>query len=347
MIKYISELIKKKPSLKKKYKKIIQNHPNIFSTYKTWGLASKDWKTTVPKLIDKVYDQLINHEYNVTYKRLQQLRNNGDILASILENDIKEYNEKKFGKATKKKKPTKKKTTKRKATRKKTRSKRNSMFYVSKGDKVKLMQQWVTKKMGRGEWDDLPLITLSPGLKGEVTYVGIQGEFHVLWDNGIETIEMADVSIMEVIKKVRSTKKNPKKFRYKVNRPQGQGRHIMNPPLSPKTKETIFGWGKRKPILQSERRTVAKKYGRGCFLDKRGLRFPVCGKTGHIDCDGLKSAYARARQFGHKAWADRALRLAKRHECDWVQRHRNPIRKSTTDRGIGRVGRRRMRPTRR
>jgi hypothetical protein len=36
------------------------------------------------------------------------------------------------------------------------------------------------------------------------------------------------------------------------------------------------------------------------------------------DCRGLRTAYARAKQYGKRAVATKALKVAKKVKCEWV-----------------------------
>lgn len=84
------------------------------------------------------------------------------------------------------------------------------------------------------------------------------------------------------------------------------------------------------PKTQSARRRQAATWGASrCFLvvkrvkNKRGggsrleLHYPICGPGGRISCDGLRYAYARAKQQGNRRVASLALQEACR-QCNWV-----------------------------
>ena len=56
------------------------------------------------------------------------------------------------------------------------------------------------------------------------------------------------------------------------------------------------GWSKQAPSFK-QRKTMAKKCGRKCFLGQ-GTSFPICRKnTCKIDKKGVYAAYVRSRQY--------------------------------------------------
>lgn len=85
------------------------------------------------------------------------------------------------------------------------------------------------------------------------------------------------------------------------------------------------GWPKRVPNRLFLRRPLKAKCGSKCFVGK-GTSFPVCQKLTYskgkcvLDCEGLRAAFARARQTGRKAVARRAVRKACRASCTWTHR---------------------------
>ncbi len=82
------------------------------------------------------------------------------------------------------------------------------------------------------------------------------------------------------------------------------------------------------PTHQVARRALKKKCGSVCFIDPAGNRgagsFPVCRKLSStrgkcvIDCEGLRAAFARARQYKHGVYARRAIKLACKSGCKWT-----------------------------
>lgn len=86
------------------------------------------------------------------------------------------------------------------------------------------------------------------------------------------------------------------------------------------------GWRKAAPKLRSQRHRLKKSCGARCFLDSKNLKFPICRKCSASrcackpDCKGLAAAYGRARQYGYKKFAKKALSIAKRQGCRWAGR---------------------------
>lgn len=91
---------------------------------------------------------------------------------------------------------------------------RDIFIDYKKGDKVKLIKDWYTKRMGEEEFEDLPMVTVPKGMKGVVTLKDMHGEFHVLWDNGVETIEMQDTETMYAIRRYGKGKRLNPRSRY-------------------------------------------------------------------------------------------------------------------------------------
>lgn len=83
---------------------------------------------------------------------------------------------------------------------------------------------------------------------------------------------------------------------------------------------TTKGWRKLAPKIPSERRALLARCGTKAFLDPRKLKFPIMAKKGPCvaDCEGLRAAYARAKQYRHPTAAAKAKRLGKRAKCHWV-----------------------------
>jgi gas vesicle protein len=97
-------------------------------------------------------------------------------------------------------------------------------------------------------------------------------------------------------------------------------------------------WEEDKPKTPSEREELYQKYGAKCFLDPETRGFPICVKVGRpdegkISCDGLRSAFVRARalitaskKVGREDLArkydeisKKALELARKLGCRWVR----------------------------
>jgi hypothetical protein len=84
-------------------------------------------------------------------------------------------------------------------------------------------------------------------------------------------------------------------------------------------KNPMKGWDKKKPKRITERR----KMPIGCFLDPKGLKYPVCPKgtrgKAKPTCQGVLAAFSRARQQHNQAVAKRAILLADGLGCPWVR----------------------------
>lgn len=78
-------------------------------------------------------------------------------------------------------------------------------------------------------------------------------------------------------------------------------------------------WGRKAPKTVHERRALLARCGARAFLDPKGMKFPVMPKRGActVDCAGLRAAYARAKQYGHRKAAAQAKKLAGRAACAW------------------------------
>jgi len=86
--------------------------------------------------------------------------------------------------------------------------KKAGMFYVEEGDEVELSKDWRSKEwIEEVGWLESPVVELDAGLKGKVVYTNLEGEFHVDWENGIRTVEIADVETEDAIKKIGSVKR--------------------------------------------------------------------------------------------------------------------------------------------
>jgi hypothetical protein len=83
------------------------------------------------------------------------------------------------------------------------------------------------------------------------------------------------------------------------------------------------GWRELSPRRGIQRRVLYDRCGNVCFLDSKGLGFPVCslkspGKKCKPDCRGILAAYVRGRQYKHGTIAAHALKLAKQMNCKWA-----------------------------
>lgn len=103
--------------------------------------------------------------------------------------------------------------------------------------------------------------------------------------------------------------------------------------MAKKVAKARTGWSKRSPRTREARRAVKAKCGTSCFLKPSGDggagSFPICrnlkssrGKC-VVDCQGVKAAYTRARQFGHNAVAKKALKAACKAGCGWAKRQQH------------------------
>lgn len=84
----------------------------------------------------------------------------------------------------------------------------------------------------------------------------------------------------------------------------------------------VKGWRKRSPHISSERRELLARCGKKAFLQPSKLKFPIVSKYGPcvLDCEGLRVAYARGKQYKHKAVASKAHKIAKTIKCEWVRK---------------------------
>jgi hypothetical protein len=97
-------------------------------------------------------------------------------------------------------------------------------------------------------------------------------------------------------------------------------------------------WELDKPKTPSEREELYQKYGARCFLDPETRGFPICVKVGRpdegkISCDGLRSAFVRARALitaskragrmdlakKYDEISKKALEMARSLGCRWVR----------------------------
>jgi len=97
-------------------------------------------------------------------------------------------------------------------------------------------------------------------------------------------------------------------------------------------RKTRTGWAKRKPRSGLQRRELKAACGRRAFLDPKKDAYPVMGKGCAFDCQGVSSAYKRARQqhamaknagMGHEAAyhnkiARKAHALGRKLGCSWA-----------------------------
>ena len=91
---------------------------------------------------------------------------------------------------------------------------------------------------------------------------------------------------------------------------------------SKKTTKTVKGWRRASPKNPSDRHALLKRCGRKAFLKPNDLKFPIMPKKGQCipDCQGLRAAYARAKQFKHRQIASKAKSAANRVACDWARK---------------------------
>lgn len=87
-----------------------------------------------------------------------------------------------------------------------------------------------------------------------------------------------------------------------------------------KRARTTKGWRRRAPKTKREREALYARCGAKAFLDPKNLKFPVMGKTGPCvpDCEGVRAAYSRAKQYRHRKAAGKAKRLGTRAACHWA-----------------------------
>lgn len=87
-----------------------------------------------------------------------------------------------------------------------------------------------------------------------------------------------------------------------------------------RTATTTKGWSKLAPKKPSDRRALLARCGTKAFLQPSKLKFPIMAKTGAciVDCEGLRTAYARAKQFKHPSVAAKARKKAKAARCSWL-----------------------------
>ncbi|NJN63448.1 MAG: hypothetical protein HC882_00290 [Acidobacteria bacterium] len=84
-------------------------------------------------------------------------------------------------------------------------------------------------------------------------------------------------------------------------------------------KNPMRGWDRQKPKKITERRKMPKV----CFLDPKGLKYPVCPKStrgkAKPTCKGVLAAFSRARQQHNQVVAKKAVKLADVLGCGWVK----------------------------
>ena len=79
---------------------------------------------------------------------------------------------------------------------------------------------------------------------------------------------------------------------------------------------SFHGWSQSQPHTTSDRRRLLEKCGEECFLlpHKHPPKFPICPKDKClIDCQGVNSAYIRAKQWGYQEVAKKAKKLQTQH----------------------------------
>ena len=116
-------------------------------------------------------------------------------------------------------------------------------------------------------------------------------------------------SLDETLKHTTQPSKREKLEKMKMNPDEGRGI---------KTR----GWSGRKPTRGKERHQLMQECGKECFLLPEQEKFPICQSprmTGGVsnckpDCQGVQSAYIRARQYKYDDVAEKAKELLK--ECN-------------------------------
>jgi hypothetical protein len=80
------------------------------------------------------------------------------------------------------------------------------------------------------------------------------------------------------------------------------------------------GWRRRAPKTKRERDALYTRCGAKAFLDPQRRKFPVMAKLGPCvpDCEGVRAAYARAKQYKYGKAAGKAKRLGVRAACRWA-----------------------------
>jgi hypothetical protein len=101
----------------------------------------------------------------------------------------------------------------------------------------------------------------------------------------------------------------------------GQAHH---PRAEARRARTTKGWAHLTPRKPADRAKLFMRCGPDAFLmpnraNPGHSKFPIMPKTGpcRIDCRGLRSAKARARQYEHYSVANKADAIARRYSCSW------------------------------
>ena len=116
----------------------------------------------------------------------------------------------------------------------------------------------------------------------------------------------------------------------KVTTPQQAAKPVPPSFARGLVKQKTEEWLARKPISSIDRKSLLDTCGESCFLEPKGLKYPVCSKenTCKIDCDGLRAANGLATILSNSkkikpeasVAAVRAILLAgelgKKH-CNW------------------------------
>lgn len=101
------------------------------------------------------------------------------------------------------------------------------------------------------------------------------------------------------------------------------GRRILVGGATHKRLQNGGGWKTRAPSRGEERKIQYEKCGDKCFLLPEKYGFPICAKgTCDPDCDGIVTAYRRARQYHHEDVAQRAIKKGIETNCGWAMKYK-------------------------
>jgi len=85
----------------------------------------------------------------------------------------------------------------------------------------------------------------------------------------------------------------------------------------------LTSWRDVAPRKQSDRVALKNSCGSKCFLRPQDLKFPICNKKCEPQCNGLLSAYIRAKQWKYEKEALSARRIGRQHDCGWALRQKD------------------------
>lgn len=89
-----------------------------------------------------------------------------------------------------------------------------------------------------------------------------------------------------------------------------------------KTKSTyLSSWSA--PKSQRDRRSFKERCGSKCFLRPQDLKFPICSSNCEPQCNGLLSAYIRAKQWNYNTEALKARHIGRQNNCGWALRQKD------------------------